>query len=146
MVPDKGHAEVVASAYTHWIAGSFVLGYLCHVLWQVNAAAKAPNNGETSPLKIIQSNSIAIFVRFVLSGAAFDILWRYPSFIPKGLGLLGMNVSDGVASVLTWPMVPVFALLYGYAMDSILAFIPKLKNYIPPPIDVAEPAAPPVKS
>lgn len=132
---DALSAEAISSRYVHLIEIMFGVGYIMHVLYQVNAAATAKNNPINSRLKILQNSSIQIVVRFFINAILFGLVWHYPSVLASGLGDVGVNLSPNMTAILTLPMNPLIAGGYGYCMDSLLAFIPILKNAVPPPIN-----------
>jgi 4-hydroxybenzoate polyprenyltransferase len=131
---EVGHAETIAHAYTRLIAIMFFVGYTVHVLVQIDDLVRDKTNGATSRVRVFKMNSIRIIGRLWWNFIIFGIIWRYPSLIPTGIGLLGVNVSPNVAAVLTLPMNVWFAGGWGYGLDSLLSYIPKLRNVVPPPI------------
>jgi hypothetical protein len=132
---DAVTADSISSRYYHLIEIMFAVGYLMHVLYQVNAAATAKNNPINSRLTILRNSSIQIVVRFFMNVLLFGLIWHYPSVIASGLGDVGVNLSPNMTAILTLPMNPLIAGGWGYCIDSLLAFIPLLKNAVPPPIN-----------
>ncbi len=132
---DAVSAEAISSRYYHLIEAMFVVGYVMHVLAQAYAASVAPNNPIKSPVKIIQNSSIQIVVRFFLNAILFGLIWHYPSIVASALSGVGVNLSSNAIAILTLPMNPLIAAGFGYGLDSLLAFIPILKNVVPPPIN-----------
>ncbi len=109
----------------------FVVGYMLHALAQVDAIARSQNNAATSRIAIIGENWIRLACRFFISLLAFLFVWYHPELITY----LGVSPSSTISTILALPMSAPVAGAFGFAVDSLLAFIPGLKNFVPPPID-----------
>ena len=121
-----------ASTYHHSILILFVIGYLLHAGLQIDAIVRAKGAPPKGRLKIIEQNWIRLASRLFVSLMIFLYVWRNPSAIPALLGYFGISLGDTAIAILTLPMSPPIAGMFGFFADSALAFIPWLKNAVPP--------------
>lgn len=130
---DTGQAVEVSSQHHYAIFILFVVGYILHAGLQVDAAARAKNNPSNSRIEIISHNVIPLLARFFISMMAFLGVWKNPALIGTAVSYIpGLTLSAGVMAFLTLPIVPWVAGMFGFFADSALAYIPGLKNAIPP--------------
>lgn len=110
----------------------FLIGLGFHVLFQVESIVAAKNNPVTSRLQIFSDRRNAFLIRsfinlclfgLFLGGGAPELLSAFRVSSPEWLmGLhAAMHTSGG----------PFVAGLVGYTIDSLLAFIPMFKSYVP---------------
>ncbi len=126
-------AVIVANDHPYSIVAIFVVGYLIHALMQVDAIARSNTNPVESRSMIIRENSIRLLARFFVSLMAFLYVWHNPATIPTVLGYIpGVSLSDNVVSLMTLPMSPPVSGILGFFFDSLLAYVPVLKNALPP--------------
>lgn len=110
----------------------FVVGYLVHALAQIDAAARAKNNAITSRMRIIDLNWIRLLSRFFFSLMIFLGVWANPTVLSTLAGYFGVTLSQNAIAIMTLPMSVWTAGLWGFGIDSALAFVPVLKNALPP--------------
>lgn len=133
---------VALSEHHHYtIFALFVLGYVLHAGLQVDAVARAKNNPTKTRLAVIELNWIRLASRFFVSLMIFLWVWKNPSLVPSMLGYLGLSLSSNAIAILTLPISPPVAGGFGFAVDSALAYIPVLKNSLPPIEGAAHAAA-----
>ena len=125
-------AVEIAQHYRIAIVAVFVVGYAVHVLMQIDAVARAKNNPINSRLQILEQNWIRLLGRFFTSFLVFTGFWQHPSAIATLIGYTGATLPPNLVAVLTLPMNLWFAGVWGYGVDSLLAYIPILKNLSPP--------------
>lgn len=110
----------------------YELGYSLHVLAQVNAIVVAKNNAAKERFKVLTDRWPVFLIRAFISSCVFwvfldgglpDLLTALKTETPGWLSSLSavMNSQAG----------PPVAGLIGYGIDSMLAYIPFLKSYIP---------------
>lgn len=113
---------LIASAYT-----LFVVGYLLHMMLQIDAIVRAKNNAAFSRWTTINQNLFPLLARFFISLLVLVFLRSNPQYLAALLSLIGIPATNVVISTQS----ALFAGAYGYCADSILAFIPWLKNQVP---------------
>jgi hypothetical protein len=128
-------AVAVAEHHHYSIIVLFVLGYLLHVGLQIGAVARAKNNPTNSRLQILEQNMFRFAARFFVSLMAFLFLWHNPSAVPSLLGVFGISVGTTATAILTLPISQPIAGMFGFFADSLLAYIPFLKNALPPVVE-----------
>ena len=109
----------------------FAIGYLIHAGLQVDAVARARNNPLNSRFDIIGQNWIRLVARFFISLMLFLGLWHNPGMIPSALGYVGMYASPGLVAFITLPIVPWTSGIFGFCADTVLTYLPVLKNALP---------------
>jgi len=129
-------AVQLAGKQHHFIVALFVVGYLLHAGLQVDAIARAKNNPLNSRMHVIAQNWIRMAARLFVSLMLFLWAWHNPSLVPTLLGYFGISLGAGAVAILTIPMSPPVSGIFGFASDSLLAYIPILKNALPA-VDVA---------
>lgn len=122
---------VPASSHHYSIVVLFLIGYLLHVGLQVDAIARAKGNLPNARRKIFEQSWIRMAFRLFVSLMIFIYVWHEPAAIPKLLGYFGISPNETVTAILTVPMSPPVAGLFGCFWDTVLAFIPGLKNAVP---------------
>lgn len=120
----------------------FLVGSALHTLAQIDAIARAKNNPSNSRVGIFLSRWQAIVIRAAWS-VAFFTLWLQGQLVAV-LTAVKIPLPDSVTGILDLHVGGAVAFMAGYLFDSALAFIPGLKNSVPPAIDVAAPPDPPV--
>lgn len=107
----------------------FLLGYLLHMMLQVDAIVRAKNNAAYSRLVVLKQNAVVLLSRLFLSFLFFAFLRSYPQFLSTVLGWVGIpSIGNSITAVFaSW----FGAGMFGYMVDSILAFVPYLKNQVP---------------
>lgn len=125
-------AVQLSQTHTILIWTLFIAGYLIHALLQIDAVARAKNNPINSRWHVIAQNWPRLLARFFVSGIGFWILWANGSAFPSFLGYFGITLSPTAVSIVSLPMTPAIAGMWGFFVDSALAYVPFLKNAIPP--------------
>lgn len=125
-------AVAISSYYHAAIVSMFAVGYLIHMLLQVDAVARSKNNPTNLRMKVIEQNWIRLLARFFISLLGFLWIWHNPSMAPTILGYFGVNLSANAIAIMTLPISPTIAGMFGFAIDSLLAYVPILKNALPP--------------
>lgn len=120
-----------ASHHHYTIIILFVIGYMLHVGLQVDAIARAKNNPLNLRRQILKQNGIRLAARFFASLLIFFGVWKNPSLIPTIFSYAGINLNATATAILTLPMSGPLAGMMGLGVDSILAYIPGLKNIVP---------------
>jgi hypothetical protein len=129
---NPGQAAEIASHYHLFIVTTFIVGFLIHAGLQVNAIAKAKNNPLNTEWAVIKQNWITLAARFFVSLLLFIYVWNNPSTLPTVIWYFGVTLSANTIAILTLPMSPEVAGIMGFSVDSLLAYIPYLKNALPP--------------
>jgi hypothetical protein len=119
----------------------FVVGSALHTLAQIDAIARAKNNPSNSRVGIFLSRWQSILIRAAWS-VAFFTLWLQGQLVAV-LTAVKIPLPDSVSGILDLHVGGAVAFMAGYLFDSALAFIPGLKNSVPPPIDSSNGGAPP---
>lgn len=110
----------------------FLLGQLCHTAFQVETIVRAPNNVAYSRLQILKDRWIAFLIRTIsstmffwifLAGELATILGAFNVETPSWLKIVSVVIQSSAGPPIAW--------FIGLAIDSLLAFIPFLKSYIP---------------
>jgi hypothetical protein len=114
-----------------WALFFFLIGSALHTLAQVDAIARSKING--SRLSIFGSRWQTILIRTAWS-LAFFTLWLQGQLVAV-LTAAKIPLPDMLTGVLDLHVSGAVAFMGGYLFDSALAFIPGLKNTVPPPID-----------
>lgn len=108
--------------------GMFLIGYLLHMGLQIDAVVRASNNGAVSRLAVITRNVFVLLSRLFVSFLLLVVLREHPEYLAPILGFAGITALSISIATSTW----IFAGGWGYVVDSIMTFIPILKNYVPP--------------
>lgn len=127
-------AQAVATSqnYHFFILVMFVVGYLIHMLLQADSIARAANNPLNTKFAVIKQNWPRMLARLFVSFLLFAWAWKNPSAVPSVLGFFGVTISANATAILTIPISPPVAGIFGFAVDSLLAYVPLLKNALPP--------------
>jgi len=142
-----GQAVVVAEKHHHAIVLLFALGYLLHAALEIDKIARAnpPTTGFKAWLaaraQIFLQNWIRLAARFFISVCLFLYLWHNPAAVPSLLASLGVTLGTTGTAILTLPIVPPIAGIFGFFADSLLGYLPFLKNALPPVDGPDAPAA-----
>jgi hypothetical protein len=123
------HLSVVALVF-------FFVGIALHTLAQVDAIARSKNNPARSRTAILKSVWVAIVIRSAWC-VAFFVLWLQGQLVNL-LEVMKIPIPEIMTAVFGLHVGGGVAFMAGYASDSALAFIPKLKNSVPPPIDTVQ--------
>ena len=126
-----GQAAEIAGQYHVVIAVFFFIGFLLHVGLQVDAIARSKNNPANTHWAVVKQNSITLAARFFVSFLIFLYVWGNPSTLPTIIGYFGITLSPNAIAIMTLPMSPEVAGMEGFFVDSLLAFVPFLKNALP---------------
>lgn len=113
------------------IYSMFFLGYVLHMMLQVDAIVRAKNNAAVSRWCVLRENVFVLSARLFISTILFWFIKAHPQFLNTLLGYVGITLSPGVGEAVSdssWGV----AGMFGYMIDSVLAFVPFLKNYVPP--------------
>lgn len=129
---DPVEAIVLGSRQHYSIAIIFLIGYLLHVGLQVDAIVRSETNEITSRWFVVQQNALRLAARFFVSLMGFLYIWNYPSTVPVVLGYMGVSLSGNAIAIMTMPINPPVAGFMGFAVDTFLAYVPWLKNQLPP--------------
>lgn len=111
--------------------GVFFVGYFLHMMLQVDAQVRAKNNAAASRLTVLKQNVFVLASRFFVSLIILQILKTHPEYLGPFLNLVGAGAIP-VAAVTGILSSWIFSGLFGYTIDSLLTFVPLLKNSIPP--------------
>lgn len=114
----------------------FAIGSALHSLAQIDAIARA-KPGQTR-LGILESRWQTILIRAAWS-LAFFTLWLRGQLLAV-LTAVHVPLPDAAAGVLDLHVSGAVAFMAGYLFDSALAFIPGLKNSVPPALDAPGPS------
>jgi hypothetical protein len=109
----------------------FFVGYLLHMLLQVRAQVAAKNNGATSMLQVLKDSVFKLLARLGFSLVLFWYIRLHPEMLTKLLNLVGISLSGSLGELFTLPLNAPLSWVFGYEVDSLLAFIPVLKNIVP---------------
>jgi hypothetical protein len=110
----------------------FFIGYLLHMGLQIDAVVRAKNNAAVSRITVIEQNAFVLPSRLFASFLLLVVLRNHPEYLGPVLGFAGITVSSIAIATSSW----LFAGGWGYIVDSIMTFIPVLKNFVPPLNDV----------
>jgi heme/copper-type cytochrome/quinol oxidase subunit 2 len=127
--------------FSYLVLVFFLAGYVIHFLLQVEVKVRANNNKAKSRVQLLKDNLLRIIARFFVSAMIFGIVWTHPTVLVSLLGYLGVNVTGGFADVLSLPMNVFTSGLWGFGIDSALAYIPYFST-IAPPLDIPSATAP----
>jgi hypothetical protein len=119
----------------------FLVGSALHSLAQVDAIARSKNNTYKSRLAILAARWQTILIRTAWS-LAFFTLWLQGQLVAV-LAAVKIPLPDAATAILDLHVTGAVAFMGGYLFDSALAFIPGLKNSVPPAIDAPSPPPPP---
>lgn len=124
----------------------YEIGYALHVLAQVDAIVRAKNNAAVSRLTVLKERWTVFLIRAFISSCLFwifldgglpDLLMAFKMEAPGWLLALSAVINSQAG--------PPVAGLIGYGIDSMLAYVPFLKSYIPsdsPNVTVVEQVKP----
>jgi len=112
-----------------WLVYS--IGAALHVLLQADATARAKNNPLMTWVAVIKQNAIRMAARTFVGTLLFAYVWSNPTSIKDVLGHVGVTFGPQMDWLVALPMSWPLAGLYGFFTDTILAFIPGLKNALP---------------
>lgn len=132
MQMDPVTAVAISQEHYYTIATLFVIGYLLHAAIQIDALARSDMNQFKERWVIAEQNMFRLASRFFVSLMSFLFLWHYPAMVPKIVTMLGFNLSENAIAVMTIPMNPPVAGMMGFAVDTLLTYVPWLKNQLPP--------------
>jgi hypothetical protein len=111
---------------------AFFLGYALHMMLQIDAQVKAKNNAAYSRLTVLKQNAFVILGRLGISLVLFWVVRHFPSALSVLLGYIGITINESSSSfIMTLAMSAPGSWMFGYVVDSLLTFIPVLKNYVP---------------
>jgi hypothetical protein len=128
----------------------FFVGYALHMMLQVDAVVRAKNNAAISRFVVLKQNAVVILSRLFISAIVYWFMRNNPASLETLLGYIGITVSPAIGGAIgssSWGV----AGMFGYMVDSILTFIPFLKNYVPSlngvpsPVQSPSPSQPPPK-
>jgi len=119
----------------------FLIGSALHSLAQIDAIARSKNNPNNSRVGILESRWQTILIRTAWSMAIF-ILWLQGQLVAV-VTAIKIPLPDSLAGVLDLHVSGPVAFMAGYLFDSALAFIPGLKNSVPPSLDASDGNPPP---
>jgi hypothetical protein len=108
----------------------FFAGYTLHMMLQVDAIVRAKNNAAYSRTSVLKQNAFVLSARLFISFLVFWFIRNNPQFLTTLLSYIGITLSPGIGDAISassWGV----AGMFGYIVDSVLAFIPFLKNYVP---------------
>ncbi len=128
---NPSQAVAIAGRHHYSILVFFVIGYILHVGLQADSIVRSKENIVTSRWFVVQQNAWRLAARFFYALCIFIFFWRNPSMIPAALAYLGYTPGPTIMAILTLPMSPPISGMLGFNIDSLLAFIPKLKNVLP---------------
>lgn len=124
----------------------YAAGYSLHVLAQVDGIVRAKNNAAVSRLTVLKERWVVFLIRAFVSCCLF---WLFLlGGLPNLLGIFKMETPGwllDLSAVMNSQAGPPVAGLIGYGIDSMLAYIPFLKSYIPsdaPTVTVVEQVRP----
>lgn len=110
---------------------AYWIGHVAHVVAQADSIVRAQNNDMESRLEVIKANAARLAVRAVFAFAGFLLVWQYPNTIPFALEAIGFQLTPTIERFLTIPINPPAAFFIGFFADTVVAFIPRLKNQLP---------------
>lgn len=122
----------IASQHHYSIFVFLVLGLLLHVLWQIQAQVTSRTNNAGSWMEVIEKNWTRLALRSFASLCVFMGFWHDPSAISDLLKAMNVNIGPTLTAFSTIPMGPWFAGMFGLCADTLLTFIPMLRNVLPP--------------
>jgi len=107
--------------------GMFLVGYVLHMMLQVDAVVRARNNAAASRFLVLKQNVFVLLSRLFISFITLVVLRAHPEYLGSILGFAGITTSSVDIATSTW----IFSGAWGYMVDSVMTFIPILKNYVP---------------
>jgi hypothetical protein len=111
----------------------FLIGSALHTLAQIDAIARSSNGSSHSRAGLFLSRWETILIRLAWSIAIFA-LWLEGQLVAV-LTAAKITLPSWAGGVLDLHIGAPVAFMAGYLFDSALAFIPGLKNSVPPAID-----------
>jgi hypothetical protein len=111
--------------------GAYTVGQILHVALQADAVRRARNNGTASYRDFFRLNGVRLSARTFLCSMIFIFWWNNPTSLVDVLGYIGWNIPDKIAHLISLPLTVPTSGIFGLASDSILSFIPGLKNAVP---------------
>jgi len=106
----------------------FFVGYALHAALQVDAQVRSSANSATTRVSVLKSNVFVILMRLFISALVLALLRGYPQYLAPLLSFAGVTTTSFAVSTSS----EIFAAAWGVVGDSLLTFIPFLKNYVPP--------------
>jgi hypothetical protein len=131
---DENHPILVHYHHAPWIWATFIVALLLHSLLNVDDIARKTLRSRAA---VFEDAWIRIFYRWGFCIGFFGLLWLYPEILTKLFGIFGIQIGGDESAVFSLPMNIPLALLYGLVSDSILGYIPILKNQLPPISDAS---------
>jgi hypothetical protein len=119
----------------------FLIGSALHTLAQIDAIARSKNNPNNSRLGIFLGRWQPILIRTIWTLVIFT-LWLQGQLVAV-LTAAKIPVPDTLTGILDLHIGGAVAFIAGYFLDSMLAFIPGLKNSVPAAFDSTTGAAMP---
>lgn len=110
----------------------FNVGHLLHVGLQVDAITRSETNTIDSRWFVVHQNAFRLAARYFVSLMIFLFAWNHPGALPALLGYMGVSVSENFKGILTLPISAPLAGMIGFSIDSLLTYVPWLKNQLPP--------------
>ena len=110
---------------------AFFCGYAIHLMLQVDAIVRAKNNTAVSRLTVLLENWPRLAGRLLFSFIVFYEIRQHPQFLASLLNAMGITLGGTVGDVFSVPLNAPLSAGFGYVVDSMLAFIPLLRNVVP---------------
>jgi hypothetical protein len=122
----------------NWLAfGAFVAGYFIHLYLKIDEAVRDKSNPANSRWGLIKQNAAVLLARFFFSAVAYGFVRSHPELLSTLAGYA--NIPVAILGQLTLVTNIPLSGVFGYEVDSLLGYIPGLKNQVPQfPITAAE--------
>jgi hypothetical protein len=110
---------------------TFLLGYFLHLFLMIDKAVRDTGNPASSRWILIKQNAGVLAVRFFFSILIYAVVRTHPQLLATLAGYIGINPSSSWLGQLTLITNIPLSGVFGYEVDSLLAYIPFLKNEVP---------------
>lgn len=109
----------------------YFIGQALHIALQADAVVRAKNNTTATYGSFLRMNAIRLAWRMFVCTLIFVFWWNNPTTIVDLFGYIGWSIPERIAHFLSLPMSGATAGFFGLGCDSVLSFIPGLKNLVP---------------
>lgn len=117
--------------HTLFIWTVYFIGQCFHILLQADAVARSKNNPISTRWGVIRQNAIAMAARVFVCWLLFVLIWDNPTALSGFFEWIGISISPRMQEILNLPMNVPLAGVYGMFSDSLLGYIPFMKNALP---------------
>ena len=82
--------------------GMFLVGYVLHMMLQVDAVVRARNNAAASRFLVLKQNVFVLLSRLFISFITLVVLRAHPEYLGSILGFAGITTSSVDIATSTW--------------------------------------------